>query len=160
MTERSLAVLDIDGVVADAAWRLPLLGAGPASASRAAWAAFFDAAGDDRPIPSGLALARHLAVDHDVCWLTARSDRTRPLTVEWLNRHGLPCGELLMRPNDELRPSPVWKLEQLHALAKVRRIAVVVDDDTRVITMASEQGFPAELAPAAVAASTRDTPGV
>ncbi|MBE1580381.1 hypothetical protein ACFORH_43540 [Amycolatopsis roodepoortensis] len=149
MSERRLAVMDVDGVVADAVWRLPLLGDDPASASRQAWAAFFDAAGDDPLIPSGRALACQLAVGRDICWLTARSDRTRALTVAWFAHHDLPRGELRMRPNDDLRPSPVWKIEQLHELAKTREIDIVVDDDERVVAMASDQGFPAMFPPAA-----------
>lgn len=147
--DRPVAVLDIDGTVADVTWRLPLLGDQPAKASRQAWAAFFDAAHADRPIPAGVALARNLAVDHDILWLTARTDRIRQLTASWLHQHGIPDGELVMRPNDDLRPSPVWKLEQLDRIAETRSIAVVVDDDHRVLDLASEQGFPIQLAPAA-----------
>lgn len=146
--DRPVAVLDVDGFVADARWRLPLLGDHPATASRQAWAAFFDAAGADRPIPAGVALAQHLAVDHDILWLTARTDRIRQLTASWLHLHVLPKWELVMRPNDDLRPSPVWKLEQLHQIAEVRSIGEFVDDDHRVLKLASEQGFPARLAPA------------
>ncbi|GAB3161860.1 hypothetical protein GCM10027258_79670 [Amycolatopsis stemonae] len=148
--DRPVAVLDVDGFVADGSWRLPLLVPQPATASRQAWAAFFDAAGADRPIPSGVALAHHLAADNDIVWLTARSDRIYQLTADWLRQHELPDGELVMRPNDDLRPSPVWKLEQLHLIAAVRSIAVVVDDDHRVLKMAAEQGFPVQLAPAAM----------
>nr|PZN13356.1 MAG: hypothetical protein DIU75_22725 [Mycolicibacterium hassiacum] len=155
MTRRALAVLDIDGTVADGDWRLPLLGDNPATASRAAWAAFFDAAGDDKPIRAGVRLAQQLSAEHEICWLTGRSDRIRELTIAWLRRHGLPIGLLRMRPNDDLRPSRVWKIEQLQHLAREHTIAVVVDDDPRVVKMATEQGFPARLAPGV---TKRDTP--
>jgi len=150
---RRLAVLDVDGVIADAAWRLPLLGDDPASASRKAWAAFFDAAGADPLIPSGRVLACQLAVDHEICWLTARSDRTRDLTAAWFDRHDVPRDDLRMRPNYDLRPSPVWKVEQLHELAKTREIDVVIDDDKRVVAMALGQGFPAMFPSAASTSS-------
>lgn len=155
---RLLAVFDVDGTVADARWRLPILGTQPAAASREAWARFFDAAGADPVIPAGVYLVRAYSADHDICWLTARSDRVHSLTAGWLEKHSLPTGELVMRPNDDLRPSPVWKLEQLRRIGCTRRIGIVVDDDVRVVEMAVEHGFPAVLAAAAAEVRFGNTP--
>jgi hypothetical protein len=134
-------LLDIDNTVADGAWRLPLLGDSPANATRSAWARFFDAAHADQLLPHGAELAHRLAEDHDIVWWTGRSDRIRPLTLTWLRAHDLPAGKLLMRPNDDLRPTPVWKMEQLELLSRTRKIAVIVDDDPRVTERATELGF-------------------
>ena len=78
------AVVDIDGVVADARHRLHHIAGGHRD-----WERFFAAAGDDPPHPEGLALVATLAADHDVVFLTGRPGRYRSMTERWLADHGL-----------------------------------------------------------------------
>lgn len=138
---RPLAVIDIDGVVADARHRLHLIEGKPRR-----WSEFFAAAGDDPPLADGVALVRALAADHDILWLTGRPERNRKLTVSWLKAQGLPVEPLLMRPDRDFRPARLTKRDELRALRAKREIGVVVDDDPDVIEMLAADGFPTKLA--------------
>ena len=141
MDPRPLAVIDIDGVVADVRHRLHLI-QGP----KRRWNEFFAAAGDDPPLPAGVEKVLALGADHDVLWLTGRPERNRRLTSSWLAAHGLPAEPLLMRPDRDFRPARMTKREQLRKLRTEREIAVVVDDDPDVIALLAADGFPTLLA--------------
>ncbi len=141
MDSRPLAVIDIDGVVADVRHRLHLIQDLPKQ-----WNAFFTAAADDPPLAEGVALVLELAGDHDVVWLTGRPERNRRLTRRWLAAQGLPDSPLLMRPDRDFRPAKVAKREELRRLRADREVAVVVDDDPDVVALLTADGFPVRLA--------------
>ena len=136
-----IAVFDIDGVVADVRHRLHHL-----EGRRHDWAAFFDAADHDPPLPTGLALVGELAARHRIVWLTGRPDWLRRTTRTWLAAAGLPTEELLMRGSGDYRPARVMKVQQLRRLATRDTVAAFVDDDPEVIDAALAAGFPAQLA--------------
>jgi len=127
MTERPLAVFDIDGVLADVRHRLVHVEARPKD-----WDAFFAAAVDDPPLEQGLALCLESAKDCEVVYVTGRPERCRADTVAWFAQHGLPEGTLSMRNERDRRPARVAKPELLRRLADGRVVAVVVDDDLQV----------------------------
>jgi phosphoglycolate phosphatase-like HAD superfamily hydrolase len=134
-----LAVFDIDGVVADVRHRLHHLhGWRP-------WESFFAAADEDPLLPEGANLAADLAGQHEIAWLSGRPEWLRDVTREWLEGHGLPDGELHLRPMGDYRPAPVYKLDVLRRLAP-RGIAAVIDDDDEVVQAALDAGYPAVLA--------------
>lgn len=141
MNSRPLAVIDIDGVVADVRHRLPLIQDKPKR-----WSEFFAAAADDPPLPDGVALVLELAADHDILWLTGRPEKNRRLTSTWLAAQGLPVEPLLMRPDRDFRPARLTKREELRTLRKGHEVAIVVDDDPDVIDMLAADGFPTRLA--------------
>ncbi|HEY6745971.1 MAG TPA: hypothetical protein VI357_09650 [Mycobacteriales bacterium] len=141
MDSRPLAVIDIDGVVADVRHRLHLIQGKPRR-----WDEFFAAAADDPPLPDGVALVQELAADHDVLWLTGRPERTRRLTAGWLAAQGLPAEPLLMRPDRDFRPARLTKRDELRKLRTRQEVGVVVDDDPDVIEMLAADGFPTRLA--------------
>jgi hypothetical protein len=136
----SIAVFDIDGVVADVRHRLHHLDAKPKD-----WAGFFSGAGKDSPLHTGISLAAAAAVDHDVVWLTGRPEWMRPLTRNWLSAQGLPANEVIMRRRRDFRPARVMKVEALRNLA-ARDVITFIDDDPDVIAAAQAAGFPATLA--------------
>jgi hypothetical protein len=148
-----VAVVDIDGVVADVRHRVPYLEEYPPD-----WAGFFSAADLDPPIAHGLARVRGLvASGHEIVWLTGRPEWLRSVTRSWLAGHRLPTGTLLMRPVHDRRPARVLKAGALRALAAgrsvfgrrpgpPREIAVVVDDDTAVVARLRADGWPVEQA--------------
>jgi hypothetical protein len=138
---RPLAVVDIDGVVADVRHRLHFIQGSPRQ-----WDRFFTAAADDPPLPDGVELVRALATDHDVLWLTGRPERNRRLTTAWLAAQGLPTEPLLMRPNRDFRPARVTKRDELRRLRRDRQITVVIDDDPDVVDLLAADGFPTRLA--------------
>lgn len=136
----TLAVFDIDGVVADVRHRLHHLGGRSKD-----WASFFAAAGDDTPLPEGFALVADLGRRHEIVWLTGRPEWLRVTTAQWLRRHDLPAGELFMRPGGDHRPAPMYKVAILRRLMP-RSIAAFIDDDSEVVDAASGLGVPAVLA--------------
>lgn len=134
---RPLAVIDIDGVLADVRHRLHHLEQRPKN-----WDGFFSAAPDDPPLAEGLAVVKRLAADHDVIYLTGRPERLRSDTERWLAANGLPRGELHMRKHSDRRPAKVTKPRLLEQLARRRQVAVVVDDDAAVCDAFEAAGFP------------------
>jgi hypothetical protein len=128
--ERPLAVIDLDGVVADVRHRLR------------DWDAFFDGIGDDPVLPEGRAVVDRLAADHEIVYLTGRPERTRAQTDEWLTRHRLPHGPVIMRPEGDRRPARQVKPRLLRELATDREVAVVVDDDLQVCAALEKAGWP------------------
>lgn len=135
----TLAVFDIDGVVADVRHRLHHL------RPRPTWSAFFRDADQDALLPEGARLVADLQVQHEIVWLTGRPEWLRELTREWLVEHGLPDVELHMRPEDDYRPARQYKLAVLRRL-RHREIAAFIDDDSEVIEAALADGLPAVLA--------------
>jgi hypothetical protein len=133
----ALAVIDLDGTVADVRHRLHHLQRRPKN-----WAAFFAGIPEDQPLAEGLAVARTLAADHQLVYLTGRPERYRRATEEWLRRYELPAGRLMMRRDSDRRPARVAKLALLRSLAGQGHIAVFVDDDPDVCAAARAAGFP------------------
>jgi hypothetical protein len=143
--EASLAVVDIDGVLADVEHRLAHL-----RGARRDWDAFFAAAGADRPLADGVRLARSLASRTSIVYLTGRPERLRGLTEDWLRVHGLPSGPVVMRPDGDHRPARMLKPALLARAAAGRHVAVVVDDDPAVCAELAARGFAVRLADWAV----------
>jgi hypothetical protein len=136
MTQRMLAVVDIDGVVADVRHRLHHVDGRPRD-----WPAFFAAAADDGLLPEGDTTVHRLAEVYDVLYLSGRPERLRAVTEQWLRRHDLPEGRVLLRPDGDFRPSRTYKVEALRRVAETRTVVVLVDDDPRVLDAAREAGF-------------------
>jgi hypothetical protein len=134
---RPIAVVDLDGVVADVRHRLHHINAG-----RKDWDGFFAAVGDDPVLAEGRAVVDRLVADHDIVFLTGRPERTRDATLGWLRRHGLPRGELVMRGDADRRPARLFKAAALRRLARSgRRVALVVDDDAAVCAALEDEGW-------------------
>ena len=135
-SDRPIAIVDIDGVVADVRHRLHHITTRPKD-----WEAFFDAAVDDPPHEQGLRVVRTLARDHEIIYLTGRPARLRRATDEWLARHGIGGHTLLMRADGDRRPAAQVKVQLLQRLARTREVAVVVDDDAQVLAAVRAAGF-------------------
>lgn len=137
----SIAVFDIDGVVADVRHRVRWV-EGP----RKNWGRFFDLADRDAPSATGIEFALTAAADHDLVWLTGRPEWLRSVTATWLADQGLPADRLFMRPDRDYRPARVFKVDELRRLARTEDIVVFVDDDPQVVNAAAAAGFTASLA--------------
>jgi hypothetical protein len=116
---RAIAVIDIDGVVADVRHRLKYLEQRPKN-----WGAFFRAAPKDPPLRTGLDTVAELATVYEIVYLSGRPEHCRRDTEEWFARHGLPEGELHLR-----------------RLSRRAPVAVLVDDDDKVLASARDAGF-------------------
>lgn len=137
---QTIAVIDIDGVVADVRHRLHYL-RGPKR-----WNGFFAGAADDPLLDVGAALVNDLAREHDIVWLSGRPESLRAVTQRWLDAHLLPAGELLLRAAGDFRPAVQTKLERMHELARHATVAAVVDDDPDVVAALAAAGYPVWLA--------------
>jgi hypothetical protein len=133
--ERPIALVDIDGVVADVRHRLHHL-----EGRRKDWDAFFAGAADDPPHAEGLAIVETLAVEHDIVYLTGRPERLRAVTERWLAAHAV-AGPVTMRGSRDRRPAAVVKVEEAKRIARTRTVALVVDDDERVLAAMRDAGF-------------------
>ena len=133
---RPIAVIDIDGVVADVRHRVHHL-----ERRRPNWAAFFAAAPRDPPLVEGIALVRELRSDHEIVYLTGRPERCRRDTVSWLAAQGIGGHRILMRRNGDRRPARQTKLRHLERLAARDNVAVVVDDDPDVCATLRAAGY-------------------
>jgi len=134
-----VAVVDLDGVLADVRHRLHHVERRPKN-----WDAFFAAAADDGVLAEGRAVVdRLLAEGHELVYVTGRNEDLRADTVAWLRRHELPVVRLLMRRRDDRRPARLTKLGILRRLtAEGRQVAVVVDDDAAVVRALRAAGYP------------------
>jgi hypothetical protein len=139
--DRPLAVIDIDGVVADVRHRVRYLDSRPSN-----WDAFFAAAANDPPLSAGVDRANQLAIDHDIVWLTGRPEWLRDVTVAWFALHGLPGGRLIMRRGHDRRPARLVKRGELRRLGAGHPVAVVIDDDPDVVAALAADGWPVERA--------------
>jgi hypothetical protein len=143
---RLLAVVDIDGVLADVRHRLHHVQSSPKD-----WDSFFAAAREDPLLEQGHETASRLAEVFDIVYLSGRPERCREDTLAWLEQHALPDGEVLLRRQGDHRPARLIKVEALDRLSTGRRIAVLVDDDPLVLDAARTAGYdvlPADWMPA------------
>ena len=133
-------VFDLDGTLADTAHRVHYLEQKPKD-----WGGFFAAAKDDPPIAvtCKVFLRLHMAstVDDHVGIWTARPERFRRDTLEWLNRQGLWHAhvELRMRPEGDYRHDTIVKGEWL--AESPWRPDVVFEDRARMVEFWRSQGI-------------------
>lgn len=136
-----LAVIDIDGVVADVRHRVHHVRKRPKD-----WERFFAAAPEDPAHPEGLSLLREVSAEAEVVFLTGRPESCRRETEEWLASVGWAGARVVMRPAGDRRPAAQLKLELLHRLADGREVSLVVDDDPVVVEAVRASGYPVRLA--------------
>jgi hypothetical protein len=134
--ERMVAVVDIDGVVADVRHRLHHVSERPKD-----WQAFFAAAPDDPVLEEGRDAVSQLAEVYDIVYLSGRPERCRGDTVTWFRRHHLPAGELVLRSPGDLRPARITKLEAIERISQSREVVVLVDDDPLVCEAVRQAGY-------------------
>lgn len=131
-----LAVIDLDGVLADVRHRLHHVAGRPKD-----WRSFFAAAPQDPLLDEGARVVRALADVHDVVYLSGRPEHCRADTVRWLAHHDLPEAPLHLRPPTDRRPGRLYKVDALRRLAEQQPVAVLVDDDPMVCDAARAAGF-------------------
>jgi hypothetical protein len=135
-TRRQVAVIDIDGVLADVRHRLHHVKQRPKD-----WDAFFAAARDDEPLAEGIEVAQRLGEAYEVVYLSGRPEKCRRDTEDWFDRHGVPAGELRLRRQGDRRPARLVKVDELRRLARDAEVIVLVDDDPEVCEAARSAGF-------------------
>ena len=131
-------VVDIDGVLSDAATRQHYL-----EAPRRDWQAFFEACGDDPVIEEMRVLLDLLEPGIRVVLLTARPARVHHLTAAWLGRYKIRWDLLIMRPwgdyelSRDFKQSSVWDLRDYGF-----DLLLGIEDDRRNVEMLRAEGIP------------------
>jgi FMN phosphatase YigB (HAD superfamily) len=136
VTSRPVAVFDIDGVLADASHREHFVAARPRD-----WDSFFGAVSQDAVLESGREQFLAARRRYDVVLVSGRPERTRADTQSWLERAGMDGPPLLLRPDADRRPAAVLKVEMVEALGPPEDVAMVVDDDERVVAALRARGY-------------------
>lgn len=132
-------VFDMDGVLSNATGRQHYLDPG----RRKDWTGFFEAAGEDALIEEVARLVELLDRDLIVILLTARPVRIRPLTLDWLDRHGLRWDLLVMRPDHDFDFSSEFKRTTVLELREAGfDLRLAFEDDRRNVAMFHEEGVP------------------
>lgn len=132
------AVVDLDGVLSDAASRQHYL-----ESPRRDWRAFFDACGDDPVIEEVKVLLDLLAPDLAVVLLTARPERVHHLTEAWLARYGIRWDLLIMRSWGDYDLSREFKQASVRDLRRAGfDLRLGIEDDRRNVEMLRSEGIP------------------
>lgn len=96
----------------------------------------------DPPYPEAMALYAEMKLEGwEMAYLTARLERNRPATEDWIRKHGLDIGAVFMRPEamNLVRP-PKFKSQivgRLIASGEYERV-VLVDNDPLVVERIKE----------------------
>jgi hypothetical protein len=139
VTAGPAVIVDMDGVLSDASGRQHFL-EGPIPR----WEAFFQACGEDEPIPEALELVRLFDPSLAIVLLTARPVRVRRQTLDWLRRHPVRWDLLIMREEDDWSSSHTFKRMELGELQRSGfQPRLAIDDDPRNIDMYRKAGVPA-----------------
>jgi hypothetical protein len=105
---RRFILTDIDHVISNAFPRDHMIGGD--------WDDYHAASDNDVPIYDVSKMLAALRPNYRIIGITARPGKWRQLTLKWLYRHRVPMHELLMRADEDYRPSVEMKL----ALARER----------------------------------------
>ena len=129
-------IVDIDGVLADAAGRQHHLDEGD-------WRSFFDAVGDDPTIDEVERLLELLAANLLVVLVTGRPRRIQPQTLAWLERHRVRWDLLIMREFGDYSDVDRFKRDTLHELlGDGFDVRLALDDDPKNYAMYVAEGVP------------------
>jgi len=126
---------DIDHTVSDATWRDALISGD--------WDTYHSEAAYDLPILAMVNILIALAdAGHSIIFITARPEKWRQDTLQWLSKHDIPFNELLMRKDTDYRPAPLMKMD----LATTRfkdiksEVLCIFDDRDDVIDIFKKSG--------------------
>ncbi|MDQ3932832.1 MAG: hypothetical protein M3252_08360 [Actinomycetota bacterium] len=135
--DRRAVVVDLDGTLASVQWRLHHV-----SQPRRDWQAFFAGMDADTPVPWVVELLRADHGDTAKVILSGRPETYREVCRGWLDRHGIPYDELILRSTGDFRPDHVVKAEIYErTIAPHYSVAVVVDDRPSVVAMWRARGL-------------------
>jgi hypothetical protein len=134
-----IALVDIDGVLADCSQRLPWIRGIDLHGKPVApdWDTFFNEMPTDKPITPIVKLVKVISHDYLIAYLTGRPVSHREQTVEWLRDNGLPLGMLVMRKTGDHRPDYVVKRELYEGIVIpfLGKADIVIEDRDQVVEM-------------------------
>ena len=133
---RPIAIVDIDGTIADVRHRLHHI----QGSRKKNWKAFFEAMDHDMPIGPVIERVRELAKTTEIVIVTGRPESYESRTVRWLEKYDVPFDRLLMRRAGDRRQDFVAKEDLLRELP-IERITLAIDDRGPVCEMYRRHGI-------------------
>jgi len=131
-----IVLVDIDHVISDAGWRDSMLG------GIHSWDEYHGAASEDLPVEEMVSLVNCLSVaGHEVIGFTARPERWRKMTMDWMILHGVNLSDVLMRGDDDFRAADKIKMELVEKSLEGRAIDLVIDDNEAVCAAFRAKGI-------------------
>lgn len=129
MSHRNYVLVDIDHTISNSFWRDGMIG------GEGGWDAYHAASKDDKPIYEIVRLVWGLKSSGFIIYgLTARPEKWRKLTMEWLVRNNIQLDDILMRPDTAYHPAPEIKLKLVQErFENIDEIAMVLDDRDDVV---------------------------
>ncbi len=132
------AIVDIDGVLADAEHRQHYL-----DPPWRDWDGFFAECGGDGVFEETKALLELMDLTLTIVLLTSRPTWIQKATLDWLSRHEIRYDLLIMRPLGDFQPSPGFKRDETDGLRHRGYVPVLaIDDDMRNVRMYKNEGIP------------------
>lgn len=132
-----IALVDIDGTIADLSHRLHYIQSNPKD-----WPSFFDAMSEDKPIEPMRELVHALKDKYDIVFMSGRPDSHRIQTEQWLAYHnfGVSLFKPFMRKSGDYRADHVVKRELLAGVlelfdCQINQVKLVIDDRKQVVDM-------------------------
>ena len=131
---KNVVLCDIDHTISDASRRDYLLDNRPID-----WYGYHSIAGGDEPVDAIVDLIRALdSQGYVVIGLTARPEKWRGITVDWLVRHDIPLEDLIMRPDDGFTPAAELKynlaIDHFGSETELKsRVSLVLDDRDDIV---------------------------
>lgn len=134
-----IIVIDIDNTLADATWREGLI-------QEEGWDAFHAAGKDDQPIKAMAKLMDALCGATqitEIVALTARPNKYRAQTIQWLVSNNIYVDDVVMRPDDDYSPSKELKIKLAKEYFKDcwDQVGLVIDDHEEVCAAFRAEGI-------------------
>jgi uncharacterized HAD superfamily protein len=130
-------IIDLDGTLSDCTHRLHFI-EGP----NKNWDTFFEGCVDDPVIEPMLNLIKMFKDDYKIVIITARPERNREFTTQWLVANKIYFDALYMRKNVDFRKSPLVKSDLVDkAIADSYNPIYAFEDREDCCTMFRERGI-------------------
>jgi len=124
MSKKPCFVFDIDGTLADSAWRTPLIQQKPKN-----WKGFKACAEYDQPLRAVYQVYKALRQSGvAILLLTGRSSEDMSITQDWLTNWGITFDGLYMRPPDNSRPDYIVKGEWMDVIQRTYEVLGIFED--------------------------------
>lgn len=130
-----IVLIGLDNTLCSSEWRRPLIDSG-------GWDEYHAALSRDEPVAAMKTFVGEMSErGHQVTVVTSRPEKWRAATNEWLLRHKVAVDEVLMRPDDDYRPSPQVKTDlAVKRFGSLREVDLMVDDRDDVIAAFRSRG--------------------
>lgn len=143
MARRDAVIFDMDGTLADTGDLQRAIDAGDPD-----YDAYHEKARNAEPLLWTVDAARRWeSAEFDVLIVTARSEKYRDVTRDWLYRNRVRYSELLMRDFGDTRPDAEVKQDILRDVQTLYKVWRAYDDNASVAAMFEANGIPTVVLP-------------